>query len=162
MALNYENFHLVTSGDNCDDLASEYGTTREQIYLWNPAVGSNCQFLDLGDYVCVGTATCTTASVLDIPPQYVTTCGLPGFSNDGSDSLLIVSYTTGSPYVASISACGAQCLAISSCTNLYFIQDTYCNLHQGTSTFQESTAAGSYSWYEASCFSSARRVTKKL
>ncbi|KAI7970130.1 hypothetical protein EIK77_008357 [Talaromyces pinophilus] len=154
MATNCDDFYLVVTNDECGTIATNHGITLSQFYQWNPAVGSSCQYLGLGDYVCVGVETCTSASVLVAPPQSQQrlTCGAPGFSHDNSGSLLITSYTAGSPYVASAAACGAQCIATSSCTNFYFTQGSYCNLHEGTSTFAESTASGYYLWYDAECF----------
>jgi hypothetical protein len=152
MASNCDSFHLVTSGDQCVDLATSYDISLTQFYSWNPAVGSSCEYLDLGDYVCVGVETCTSASVLAGQPQDQLICGAPGASHDNSGSLLIISYTTGSPYVESAAACGAQCIAAPSCTNLYFIEGSYCNLHEGASTFAESTVSPYYIWYEAACF----------
>ncbi|KAJ8069030.1 hypothetical protein OCU04_002704 [Sclerotinia nivalis] len=156
MTSQCESFHLVVSGDECDTIAQNAGASFNDFYLWNPAVGSSCQYLDVGDYVCTGILpiTCTSASVLAAPTEYASTCGASGFSNDGATSLLLVSYTAGSPYVESAAACGAQCLTMVACTNLYFIQGSYCNLHEETSTFFESTEAGAYSYYEAVCFSS--------
>jgi hypothetical protein len=155
MVTNCNKFHLVTSGDQCGTIASNAGISLTNFYAWNPAVGSTCATLGLNEYVCIGTLDCTSASVLSAPAQYASTCGLPGMSHDSPTSLLIVSYTSG-PYVISAAACGVQCLATSSCTNLYFIQGKYCNLHEGASTFAESTAAGYYMWFEASCFSSGQ------
>lgn len=151
IATNCDNFHFVVNGDECAAIATEYGISLTQFYDWNPAVGTSCEYLDLGDYVCVNTLTCS--SVLPAPPQYISTCGFPGFSHDAVSTVL-VSYTSGSPYVESAAACGAQCLATSGCTNIYFIEGSYCNLHQGESSFQESTASGYYLWFDASCFSS--------
>lgn len=54
MASNCISFHLVGSGDQCGDLSTAHGISLSQFYSWNPAVGSSCQYLDLGDYVCVG------------------------------------------------------------------------------------------------------------
>jgi hypothetical protein len=89
-------------------------------------------------------------------PQYASTCGLLGVSHDPTPkSLLIASYISGD-YVASAAACGAQCLATSSCTNIYFTQGKNCNLHQGDPTFAPSTAAGYYTWFDVSCFSSGQ------
>jgi hypothetical protein len=84
--------------------------------------------------------------------RLASTCGAPGFAHDGTTSLLLVSYTSGAN-VASAGACGAACLANVACTNLYFMQGAYCNLHEEASTFQESTASGYYLWFEADCFS---------
>jgi LysM domain len=153
MASNCDNFYLVVSGDECGTIASNEGISLADFYAWNPAVGTSCQYLGLGDYVCIGVETCTSASVLTTPSQGGLTCGAPGASHDNSGSLLIESYTAGSPYVESAAACGAQCLATTSCTNLYFIEGSYCNLHEGASTWELSTDSPEYLWYEAECFS---------
>jgi hypothetical protein len=102
-----------------------------------------------------GPSYCTSASVLPAPPQYASSCGLPGFSHDSPTSLTIATYTSGL-YVVSAAACGAQCLSTATCSNIYFIEGEHCNLHKGDSTFAESTAAGYYTWFEASCFSSGQ------
>ncbi|KIM98195.1 carbohydrate-binding module family 50 protein, partial [Oidiodendron maius Zn] len=62
MATNCNKFHLVVSGDQCGTIASNAGITLANFYAWNPAVGSTCAYLDLRDYVCIGTLTCTSAS----------------------------------------------------------------------------------------------------
>ena len=155
MTTKCESFHLVASGDTCGAISSNAGISLNDFYLWNPAVGSSCSYLDLGDYVCIGIlpiTTCTSATVLAAPTQYASTCGAPGFSNDGSTSRLLISYTSGAN-VASAGACGAACLANTACTNLYFTQGSKCNLHEEASTYYESTASGYYLWYEANCFS---------
>jgi hypothetical protein len=54
MATNCNKFHLVVSGDQCGTVATSAGITLANFYLWNPAVGSTCATLDLGDYVCIG------------------------------------------------------------------------------------------------------------
>jgi hypothetical protein len=54
MVTNCNKFHLVVSGDQCGTLATNAGITLANFYTWNPAVGSSCSFLDLGDYVCIG------------------------------------------------------------------------------------------------------------
>ncbi|KAI1146243.1 hypothetical protein F4825DRAFT_456675 [Nemania diffusa] len=54
MVTNCNKFHLVVSGDQCSTVASNAGITLANFYAWNPAVGSTCAYLDLGDYVCIG------------------------------------------------------------------------------------------------------------
>ncbi|KAJ5928235.1 hypothetical protein N7466_007191 [Penicillium verhagenii] len=58
-----DEFHLVVSGDTCSVVASEYGLTLSQFYAWNPAVGSDCSTLDLGDYVCVHISVTTPSPI---------------------------------------------------------------------------------------------------
>jgi len=53
MATNCNAFHLVVSGDECDVVAASAGVSLADFLLWNPAVGSACQFLGLGDFVCI-------------------------------------------------------------------------------------------------------------
>lgn len=54
MVANCALFHLVVSGDTCAAVAAAAGISLANIEAWNPAVGSSCQFLDLGDFVCIG------------------------------------------------------------------------------------------------------------
>lgn len=51
---NCNKFYDVQSGDSCAAIQSSYSITFAQLYSWNPAIGSNCQYLDVGDYICVG------------------------------------------------------------------------------------------------------------
>lgn len=43
-------------GDTCVGIANNKDITLTDFYEWNPAVGSNCQTLLAGYYVCVGTS----------------------------------------------------------------------------------------------------------
>lgn len=54
MVTNCDEFYLVSSGDSCSAIASAYDISLTDFYDWNPAVGTTCAYLDLGDYVCVG------------------------------------------------------------------------------------------------------------
>lgn len=47
-------FHLVVSGDDCANIASDADITVDELYTWNPTVGTSCSGLWLGYYVCVG------------------------------------------------------------------------------------------------------------
>ncbi|KAE8143473.1 hypothetical protein BDV38DRAFT_292055 [Aspergillus pseudotamarii] len=62
---NCDKFHLVTSGDQCDTIAAEYGISEAQFKAWNPNIESNCSNLWLDYYVCVHVpgATTTTSSL---------------------------------------------------------------------------------------------------
>jgi hypothetical protein len=54
MASNCNKFHDVVSGDTCAAIAAAAaGISLTNFYTWNPAVGSSCSMLDLGDYVCI-------------------------------------------------------------------------------------------------------------
>lgn len=54
MVTNCDEFYLVSTGDSCSVIASTYDISLTEFYDWNPAVGTTCAYLDLGDYVCVG------------------------------------------------------------------------------------------------------------
>ncbi|KAI1120091.1 hypothetical protein F5Y10DRAFT_290335 [Nemania abortiva] len=54
---NCNRFYQVQSGDICSTIVAAYGISLQDFYAWNPAVGSTCTTLVLGDYVCIGTTT---------------------------------------------------------------------------------------------------------
>lgn len=62
MITKCDSFYLVKSGDQCGTIASSHGISLANFYLWNPAVGSSCATLDLGDYVCVNIIGGTTST----------------------------------------------------------------------------------------------------
>lgn len=50
-----QRFYFVESGDSCVGIVNKHGTfTLSQFYAWNPAVGTSCQGLQAGVYVCIG------------------------------------------------------------------------------------------------------------
>lgn len=53
---NCDQFHEVESSDTCFDI-SKKGVSLNTFYAWNPAVGTICDDLEVGTYVCVGVAT---------------------------------------------------------------------------------------------------------
>ncbi|KAL5330732.1 hypothetical protein ACEPPN_000252 [Leptodophora sp. 'Broadleaf-Isolate-01'] len=55
-------YYVVVSGDSCAAIESEFSITFAQFYAWNPAVGSNCENLWLGEAYCVAAPTSTTTS----------------------------------------------------------------------------------------------------
>ncbi|OKL56098.1 hypothetical protein UA08_08661 [Talaromyces atroroseus] len=81
MASNCDKFYLVQSGDECGTIASSEGISLDDFYAWNPAVGTNCSALDLGDYVCVDiigvtpSVTTTTAASTTATAATTTTSG---------------------------------------------------------------------------------------
>ncbi|KAF3891978.1 NodB Homologuey domain-containing protein [Trichophyton interdigitale] len=54
VASNCQKWHTVVSGDTCYDIAAANGISLDNLYKWNPAVGTNCASLWLGYAVCVG------------------------------------------------------------------------------------------------------------
>lgn len=76
MVTNCNTFYLVVSGDQCGTIASSHGISLANFYLWNPAVGSSCGTLGLGDYVCVnviGGTTSTTSTKKSTTGNGITT-----------------------------------------------------------------------------------------
>jgi LysM repeat protein len=53
LVANCNKFYLVQSGDSCAPVAAKFGVPLSTFYAWNPAVGTTCANLDVGDYVCV-------------------------------------------------------------------------------------------------------------
>lgn len=49
-----DSFHLVVSGDVCGAIAKVANISLADFYSWNPTIGSTCDNLWLGFYVCVG------------------------------------------------------------------------------------------------------------
>jgi hypothetical protein len=55
MVSDCDKFYLVQSEDGCASVASAAGISLADFYAWNPAVGTSCAYLDVGDYVCIDT-----------------------------------------------------------------------------------------------------------
>ncbi|OPB44504.1 hypothetical protein A0O28_0028230 [Trichoderma guizhouense] len=53
MTTKCEEFYKVADKDNCFDVAAKYHIPLGTFYSWNPAIGPNCAFLQLGYSVCV-------------------------------------------------------------------------------------------------------------
>ncbi|KKO96521.1 LysM domain-containing protein [Trichoderma harzianum] len=73
MTTKCEEFYEVADNDNCFKVAAKYNIPLETLYSWNPAIGPNCAFLQLGYSVCVketgykpqtGAATMATMTTL--------------------------------------------------------------------------------------------------
>jgi LysM repeat protein len=45
--------YTVKSGDSCSAIDSQFGITFQQFYSWNPSVGNDCQYLQIGSSYCV-------------------------------------------------------------------------------------------------------------
>ncbi|KAB5578705.1 hypothetical protein GE09DRAFT_1090733 [Coniochaeta sp. 2T2.1] len=56
-APNCNKYYVVQSGDGCPKIQSQFGITFQQLYQWNPAIGSDCTNLWLGYAVCVGVSS---------------------------------------------------------------------------------------------------------
>jgi hypothetical protein len=87
------------------------------------------------------------------PTPYGVVCGTLGDSTALSGTGLLTAYSSGSPYVLSVQACGAQCMATATCTNIYFVAGSSCNLHYGQMSYvPNNSGVNAYSIYNVSCF----------
>ncbi|KAI8952346.1 hypothetical protein F4801DRAFT_577509 [Xylaria longipes] len=149
MVSDCDDFHLVKSGDTCTSIAANQGISLANFYAWNPDVGSStCTSLKLNYYVCVGIQSCTTNTFgLVVPQPSGASCGVQARSNGGDT---IISYDSGKP-TSSLVNCKDACLDTVGCTNLYFAEGKYCNLHSGKETHVASSTTA-YLFYDSSCF----------
>lgn len=107
------------------------------------------------------TSPCQTVSGLVSPTPSGAICGQRGTSHALAGAGTIVSYTSGSPYVSSIAACGAQCVATGCCTAIYFIKGSNCNLKYGPRAFDQNVAAPGgilFDFYDLSCFTCTPKI----
>lgn len=56
-AANCNKYYTVQSGDSCAKIESQFAITFQQLYQWNPAIGSDCTNLWVGYAICVGVPT---------------------------------------------------------------------------------------------------------
>ncbi|KAJ5717637.1 hypothetical protein N7488_003283 [Penicillium malachiteum] len=67
IAANCDAYYVVKSNDTCAGIVSEFGNfTLAEFYSWNPAVGTSCAYLDVGDTVCIGTTTSNSTSATSV------------------------------------------------------------------------------------------------
>ncbi|KAI0191652.1 hypothetical protein F4808DRAFT_476065 [Astrocystis sublimbata] len=149
MVSDCDNFHLVKKGDTCASIAAKQGISLANFYAWNSDVGSStCASLKPDYYVCVGIQSCTTnAFGLVVPQPSGASCGVQARSK-GGDTIIL--HKSGKP-ISSLVNCKDACLDTVGCTNLYFAEGKYCNLHSGKETHVASTTS-EYLFYDASCF----------
>ncbi|KAG8164807.1 hypothetical protein KVR01_005082 [Diaporthe batatas] len=94
-------FYNVASGDTCFDIAQRWSLSLEnQLYAWNPDLGSDCSGLQLGVYICVALGTTSptatgstssgpgsvTATTTSAPPTTTSAAAAPGPTQAGISS----------------------------------------------------------------------------
>ena len=83
-------------------------------------------------------------------------CGVLGDSTALTGTGLITAYVAGSPFVLTAQACGAQCIATATCTNVYFVVGKSCNLHYGKLSYViNNSGVNAYEIYDVACFTDA-------
>lgn len=100
--------------------------------------------------LCTGTPT---GIAIASPTPSGAVCDIQADSVTLAGAGLLTAYTSGSPYVTSVQACAAECIATSTCTNIYFVAGANCNLHYGPTSYVLNTnGVNAYSLYDVSCF----------
>ncbi|RDW92669.1 hypothetical protein BP5796_02063 [Coleophoma crateriformis] len=127
-------YYVVETGDSCTSIETAYGITFATFYAWNPAIGSDCTNLWLGEAYCVGVSgsATTSATASAISTSSVTP---PGPTQTGITSSCTEYYLTGSgdtcssietAYSITFAEFYAWNPAIGSdCTNLW-LDEAYC------------------------------------
>lgn len=62
-----DKYYVVVSGDSCSSIEVAYDISFATFYAWNPAIGSDCTNLWLGEAYCVGISGSTTTSTKASP-----------------------------------------------------------------------------------------------
>lgn len=57
IASNCNKYYTVVAKDSCAKIETTYNITFAELYQWNPAIGSDCEDLEVGYSVCVGIST---------------------------------------------------------------------------------------------------------
>ncbi|CAG8067040.1 unnamed protein product [Penicillium salamii] len=57
IASNCNKYYTVVAKDSCAKIENTYNITFAELYQWNPAIGSDCEYLGVGYSVCVGVST---------------------------------------------------------------------------------------------------------
>jgi len=118
IAANCDALYTVQSGDSCSGIVSEFANfTLAQFYSWNPAVGSSCQYLDLGYAVCIG--------VSGLTPSAATTSAPTATLKTTSSTTLAPSTTVPSPLEPSTDPQCTQYHLVVSGDSCYAIEQTY-------------------------------------
>ena len=60
-------YYLTKTGDGCASIESEFGISFAQFYAWNPAIGSNCGALWIGEAYCVAGPALASSTTVTAP-----------------------------------------------------------------------------------------------
>ncbi|KAL5337117.1 hypothetical protein BJX70DRAFT_389455 [Aspergillus crustosus] len=83
IAENCNKFYFVESGNTCAEIAIDNGITLSNFYLWNPAVGTLCNGLQAGYYVCVGVSGIPTTNTTRVTTSTSTATSGPSPTQSG-------------------------------------------------------------------------------
>lgn len=88
MVSDCTSFYKVVSGDGCWATANDHGISLDELYEWNPSLGSDCSALWPDYYLCIGVdgdAGATTTSVATTATSTATTSSPTATSNVSTD-----------------------------------------------------------------------------
>lgn len=108
MVDNCNKFYFVVKDDNCYNIAAAQQITLDQLYVWNPVVGTSCESLWPQVYICVGIIGFTaTPSPTPVPSSTIRPSSTKATPTNG--------ITTPTPVQAGL---------ISTCDEFYLVKDT--------------------------------------
>ncbi|KAK6223390.1 hypothetical protein LQW54_000508 [Pestalotiopsis sp. IQ-011] len=138
---------LALSLASCSLVADTASVAERQI-ISGIGVGTSSTSTKTTTAITASATACTT-NVLGLasPQPSGAVCGVAAVSNGGTT---IISYSSGT-YILSVENCKNICLSTDGCTNIYFAEGQYCNLHSGLET-HVATSGSIYDFYDSSCF----------
>ncbi|PYI34514.1 LysM domain protein [Aspergillus indologenus CBS 114.80] len=114
-----DDYYYVNEGDDCTAGLEEFDITMAEFYAWNPAVGSDCNTMEYGYYVCVGVPATTTATTTGPSPTQtgiITNCTTyyEATANDSCWSIVTekYAYLTEAEFLAWNPAVGSDCTGL--------------------------------------------------
>lgn len=115
MTKDCNKFYLVQSGDSCQGIVTRHGITLDDLYKWNPAVGTTCSSLWGNTHVCVGVVGFTPVpSTTTTRPSSTSTTPGNGISTPTPTQPAMVSNCVRFYFVKS----GDSCTAIASANGI--------------------------------------------
>ncbi|OBT40113.1 hypothetical protein VE00_10006 [Pseudogymnoascus sp. WSF 3629] len=125
--------YTVVAGDSCAAIQAAYSITFAQLLAWNPSIGSNCEYLAIGNTYCVSQSAGTTTTTSSQPTQ----------TSSCTKSYTVVAGDSCAAIEASYSITFAQLLAwnpsIGSNCEYLAIGNTYCVAQSAGTTITTSS-----------------------
>ncbi|GLA72510.1 hypothetical protein AtubIFM55763_003051 [Aspergillus tubingensis] len=106
-------FYEVQANNDCYDIALDAGVALSDLYVWNPATGSDCSGLQVNVFVCVGTSGYATTITLGDPVPVTPT---PTQSNDDCYDLASEAGVQLSDFYSWNPALGTDCAGLEAST----------------------------------------------
>ncbi|KAH2164339.1 hypothetical protein KXV74_007871, partial [Aspergillus fumigatus] len=145
IAANCNKYYFVEIGDGCAAIASTYSITLADFYSWNPGVGTSCQSLQAGYYVCVGVSGSTT-STSTTTTKPTTTTKAPITTTTASGPSPTQSGITADCETFDQAVSGDSCWTIVSEKYTYLTQDQFYAWNPAVGPTCSNLQAGYYYW----------------